>query len=152
MTTSKKILANLILPTFVLPTLAVMGVASTMACAPSGRSPSLAASPAPVTTTSSALDGRVFAVEGQNLPPGHPATIEVSFAGGMLDSSACRERGLAPIAYTVRDDGTFYAERRTPDTLDRWTGRVTGSDIEGLYTSEQAGATTMRIPFRGRAR
>jgi hypothetical protein len=130
-----------------------MGVAATLACTPSPRSPSLAAAPASVTTTSSAsLDGRVFAVEGQNLPPDRPAKIEVSFAGGLLDSSACRERGLAPIAYTVREDGTFYAERRTTDTLDRWTGRVTGDDIEGLYTSEHVGAITMRIPFKGRAR
>jgi hypothetical protein len=148
MTTSNKNLANLILCTLV-----TMGIAATAACASPPRSPSLAASPAPVTTTSSgSLDGRVFAVEGQNLPPGHPSTIEVSFAGGLLDSSACREQGLAPIAYTVREDGTFYAERRTTDTLDRWTGRVTGADIEGLYTSEHAGATTMHIPFKGRAR
>jgi hypothetical protein len=94
----------------------------------------------------------VFAVEASNPPPGHPSKIELSFAGGLLDSSACREQGLPPIAYTIREDGTFYAERRATDTLDRWTGRVTGADIEGLYTSEHVGATTMRIPFKGRAR
>jgi hypothetical protein len=148
MTTPKKILANLIRRTLV-----TLGVAATTACAPPPPSASPAASPAAVTTASSgSLDGRVFAVEGQNLPPGHPSMIEVSFAGGLLDSSACREQGLAPIAYTVREDGTFYAERRTTDTLDRWTGRVTGVDIEGLYTSEHGDATTMRIPFKGRAR
>ncbi len=147
MITSKKTLASLVLHTFF-----TMGIAAATACASPPRSASPAASPAPVTTASSSLDGRVFAVEGQNLPPGHPSTIELSFAGGLLDSSACREQGLAPIAYTVREDGTFYAERRTTDTLDRFTGRVTGADIEGLYTSEHAGATTMRIPFKGRAR
>jgi len=134
MSTSKKNLATLVLRTLV-----TMGIAASAACASPPRSPS-------------SLDGRVFAVEGRNLPPGRPAMIELSFAGGLLDSSACREQGLPPIAYTVREDGTFYAERRTTDTLDRFTGRVTGADIEGLYTSEHAGATTTRIPFKGRAR
>jgi hypothetical protein len=148
MTTSKKTLTSLVLRTLV-----AMGIAVTTACAPAARSTSLPASPAPAATAPSGLlDGRVFAVEAQNPPQGHPSKIELSFAGGMLDSSACREQGLAPIAYTVREDGTFYAERRTTDMLDTWTGRVTGADIEGLYMSEHGGATTMRIPFKGRSR
>jgi hypothetical protein len=43
-----------------------------------------------------------------------------------LTTSACREQGLRPIAYTLRDDGTFYAGRRASDALDTWTGRETG--------------------------
>jgi hypothetical protein len=104
------------------------------------------------TAASAPLDGRLFVVEGRDVPPGAPSKIELSFAGGMLDSSACREKGLPPVAYTAAADGTFHAERRAGDTIDTWAGRVTGDRMDGVFTSTRAGAVTMRIPFEGRAR
>jgi hypothetical protein len=122
----------------------------TGACAQDGAPPHTAAA---ATTSGASLDGRTFDVVG-DVPAGSnlPTKIDVTFARGVLDASPCREQGLPPVPYTVQADGSFYAERRTADGLDTWTGRVVGDQIDGTFVATKGGATTMRIPFRGQVR
>jgi hypothetical protein len=120
------------------------------ACAPNGAQPRVASA---TTASASSLDGRTFDVVGE-VPAGsnHPTKADIAFVAGKLDASTCREQGLPPVPYTLESDGSFYAERRTADGLDTWTGRVTGERIEGTFVATKGGATVMRIPFRGQGR
>lgn len=132
-------------------------VVGVLAAAPIAGGCASAGSPSRATNATEAashsLDGRTFLIEAEPDPERQgSSTTELAFAGGTLDSSACRARGLAPVPYQVRSDGTFYAERRSRDTRDTWTGRATLDGIEGTFVSMKGVVKTLSIPFRGRVR
>jgi hypothetical protein len=137
----------------ILPTRFFAALLATAPIAGCASNASPARSPAGGEATTHSLDGRTFLVEAepdaerQKLPD-----AEFAFAGGMLDSSACRAQGLPPVPYEVRSDGTFYAERRSGDSLDTWNGRATMDRIEGTYVSMKGAVKTQTIVFRGRVR
>jgi hypothetical protein len=118
---------------------AVLALASltTMACAPTQTNAR------PATTTSTAatspvdLDGRTFLVDSAKLPDGSQFASELSFAGGMIRSSACERLGYAPGKYTATREGNgiaFRAEMKKGDEVEVWTGRITGDAIEANAT------------------
>ena len=97
----------------------------------------------PVTTTTASaaspvsLDGKTFNVDSAKLPDGSQFATELSFAGGMIHSSACEKLGYAPGKYTATREGdviTFRAEMKKGDEVEVWTGRINGNVIEAKAT------------------
>jgi hypothetical protein len=97
----------------------------------------------PATTTSAAatsavnLDGRTFAIDSAKLPDGSQFATELSFANGMIHSSACEKLGYAPGKYTATREGdvvSFRAEMKKGDEVEVWTGRITGKAIDAKAT------------------
>lgn len=121
---------NLIVATLALASLAAV------ACSPAETNAR------PVTTTASAaapvsLDGKTFAVDSAKLPDGSQFATELSFANGMIHSSACEKLGYAPGKYTATREGdvvTFRAEMKKGDETEVWTGRIEGGVIEAKAT------------------
>jgi hypothetical protein len=119
---------------------AVLAIASlgAVACAPAETNTR------PATTTSASapsaavsLDGRTFTVDSAKLPDGSQFATELSFAGGMIHSSACEKLGYAPGKYTATREGNviaFRAEMKKGDETEVWTGRITGDAIEANAT------------------
>lgn len=116
------------------PILAALALASltAVACTPAASAP-----PATTTTAASAsgapLDGRTFAVESAKLPDGSTYATNLSFANGILTSSACAKLGYAPGKYTATREGdavAFRAEMKNGDEVEVWTGRVVGDAID----------------------
>ena len=117
-----------------------------VACSPSATT----GRPAETTSAqSAALDGKKYVAQAV-LPDGTPVTSELSFAGGMFDSSACEKLGFRRGRYTVTQSGdvvTFRAELRTSDGRSEvWTGRIEGNVITG----DCVGPDGTKVSFQGR--
>ncbi len=98
---------------------------------------------------STVLDGKKYVAHAV-LPDGTAVTSELSFAGGLFDSSACEKLGFHAGRYTVSQSGdviTFRAELRTDDgRVEVWTGRIQGD----VVTGDCLAADGTRIAFDGR--
>lgn len=129
--------------------LAVVSLAA-VACSPAESNVRPATTTSASANAAGALDGRTFSVDSAKLPDGSVYASDLSFANGILTSSACSKLGYAPGRYTTTREGdvvAFRAELKKGNETEVWMGRIKGDSIEASVTNE-AGQT---LAWTGRA-
>jgi hypothetical protein len=118
--------------TLIVAALALASLAA-VACSPAETNARPATTTAASTASPISLDGKTFNVDSAKLPDGSQFATELSFANGMIHSSACEKLGYSPGKYTATREGdavTFRAEMKKGDEVEMWTGRIDGNVIE----------------------
>ena len=132
--------------TFTISTLSILVALAAAACSPA----ELESAPAQTRSAqASLLEGRTYVTDAP-LSDGTAIRSELTFANGMLDSSACAKLGYLPGAYRVSFEGdtiVFRAQLRATDGRSEvWTGRIVGDSMTGY----SVGADGFKIAFTGK--
>jgi hypothetical protein len=126
-----------------------IGSLAAAACAPAESNVRPATTTSASANASGALDGRAFSIDSARLPDGSTVATDLSFANGLLTSSACSKMGYAPGRYTTTREGdviAFRAEMKKGNESEVWTGRIKGDSIDASVTN---GGET--LTWQGRA-
>jgi hypothetical protein len=133
-------------------TITVSALSILVALAAAACSPSNVSTGRPAETTAARtnlIEGRKYVADAV-LPDGTPITSELTFANGLMDSSACAKMGFQAGRYTVSQEGNvivFRAQLTTKDGKSEvWTGRIDGDSISG----DCVGPDGTKVSFKGK--
>jgi len=130
--------------TITVSALSILVAIAAVACSPAESRPAQTTS-----AQATVLEGRKFVADAV-LPDGTPITSELTFANGVMASSACEKLWFMPGSYTASQEGdviVFRAHLTTKEgKSETWTGRIVGDSISG----DCVGPDGTKIAFKGK--